>query len=95
MDKSTIKKEVVKYLKKFNPERIGIFGSFARGEEKESSDVDILVSFKKTFGLLQLVRIERELSNIIGRKVDLVTEKALTNKKLKTYNFRDLQIIFE
>ena len=52
-------------------------------------------SGKSRFGLLQLVRIERELSDILGIKVDLVTEKALKNKKLKEYILHDLQIIYE
>jgi uncharacterized protein len=95
MDKGTINKEVINYLKKFNPEKIGIFGSFARGEEGDTSDLDLLVSFRKSFGLLQLVKIERELSSILGRKVDLVTERAIKNEKLKAYIFKDLQIIYE
>ena len=95
MDKGAVKREIINYLKKFNPERIGIFGSFARGEENSTSDLDILVSFHKSFGLLQMVRIERELSDIVGRKVDLVTEKALKNEKLKSYIFKDLQIIYQ
>jgi len=95
MDQGALNKEIIKYLKKFNPKRIGVFGSFARGEENDTSDLDLLVSFRKTFGLLQLVKIERELSNILGLKVDLVTERSLKNENLKAYIFRDLQIIYE
>ena len=55
-----------------------VFGSVARGEEKENSDIDILVRFAHPVSLLTLIRFERELSALFGRKVDLVTEKALS-----------------
>jgi len=46
----------------------------ARGEETEESDVDLLVRFARPKSLLDLVRIEREFSEALGRKVDLLTE---------------------
>jgi len=56
---------------------LGLFGSYSRGEQKEKSDIDFLASFSKRKSLLDLIRIERELSEILGIKVDLVTEKSL------------------
>ena len=53
--------------------RIGIFGSFARDEATKNSDVDILVELKKTKSFFDLVRLERELSAVLKRKVDLLT----------------------
>ncbi|RMD67429.1 nucleotidyltransferase [Candidatus Parcubacteria bacterium] len=55
-----------------------VFGSVARGEEREDSDIDLLVQFVRPVSLLTLVRLERELSALIGRKVDLVTEQAIS-----------------
>lgn len=55
-----------------------VFGSIARGEEREDSDIDILVQFVHPVSLLTLVRLERELSDLFGRKVDLLTEQALS-----------------
>ena len=88
-------KTIVTYLDKYNPTRIGIFGSVARDEATSESDIDILVRFGEAISLLELVKIERELSAILGKKVDLVTEPALKNKKLRQYIYKDLQIIFE
>jgi hypothetical protein len=85
---------IIDYLKPYNALKIGLFGSFSRGEEREDSDIDILVSFKNTLSLLQIIRIERELSEITGRKIDLLTEPALKNTKLKEYIEKDLKIIF-
>ena len=57
--------------------RLRIFGSAARGEERPDSDVDLIVEFGKPAGFLELVRVERLLSEFFGRPVDLVTEPAL------------------
>ncbi len=95
MDRQSINKTIVEYLESYNPERIGIFGSYAREEDGENSDIDILVRFKETISLLDLARIHRELSHALGKKVDLVTEPSLKNEKLKRYIYQDLQIIYE
>jgi len=95
MNRQEINRTIIKYLDQYYPARIGIFGSFAREEDTPESDIDILVRFKSTISLFELVKIERELTSILGKKVDLVTEPALKNKKLKQYIYKDLQIIFE
>jgi predicted nucleotidyltransferase len=69
---------VVSILGKYNPRQIGIFGSYARGEARPDSDLDLLVDFKESKSLLTLVRIERELSEALGIKVDLLTEAAIS-----------------
>ncbi len=61
----------------FDPAKIGIFGSFARNEQNPESDLDILVHLNSDISLLDLVRMERELSQILGTKVDLVTEESI------------------
>jgi hypothetical protein len=63
--------------KQYGIKEIGIFGSFVRGEAKEDSDVDILVEFEKPIGFFKFLELEEYLSNLIGRKVDLVSKKAL------------------
>ena len=57
--------------------RLGVFGSFARGEASEVSDVDILVEFTECPDLFHFVRLQERLARILGRKVDLVTPDAL------------------
>ena len=56
---------------------IGIFGSCRRGEEHEGSDVDLLVEFSEVPGIFGFLRLERYLSEILGRPVDLVEKSAL------------------
>jgi predicted nucleotidyltransferase len=95
MKRQEINTAIISYLSPYEPEKIGIFGSFARQEETDSSDIDILVRFRGTVSLLDIARIHRELSALLGKQVDLVTEPALKNEKLKKYIYDDLQIIFE
>ena len=57
---------------------MSMFGSVARGEARPESDLDLLVTFSEPVTLLQLVAFERELSTMLGRKVDLVTEASLS-----------------
>ena len=74
-----VKNIILSRLKKFDPQKVGIFGSFARGDNKKGSDIDILVEFKKIPSLLALIKLENDLSEILGTKVDLVTTGALRN----------------
>lgn len=69
---------IVKTLRRHGARRIGVFGSYAREEQTSKSDIDLLVKFSKRKSLLEMVRIERELSEQLGRKVDLLTEKSIS-----------------
>ena len=62
---------------KFKIKEIGIFGSRVRREERKKSDVDILIEFYEVISLLDFVALEREISELIGEKVDLVMKSAL------------------
>ena len=76
--------------KRFGVAKIGIFGSYARGEERPESDVDVLVTFKKgqkTFD--HYMDCKFYLEDLFGRKVDLVMKGAI-KKRLKEYILRDV-----
>jgi len=74
-----LKKHEKELKKTYGIKRIGIFGSYLRGEAKEESDFDILVEFEEdaNIGLLKFVEIENHLSDLLGVKVDLVEKSAL------------------
>jgi len=63
--------------RQYNVKEIGVFGSVVRGEDKGTSDVDVLVEFGEPIGLFKFLELEEYLSNLIGRQVDLVSKKAL------------------
>ena len=62
---------------RFKVKTIGVFGSHVRGEQKERSDIDILVEFSGSMGLIGFIGLEQYLSGLFGIKVDLVTKGAL------------------
>jgi uncharacterized protein len=76
--------DVVKRLQESRSgwERFGVaglflFGSVARGEAREDSDIDLLVDFARPVGLFEFVGLQAYLASILGRRVDLVTRAAL------------------
>lgn len=73
-----IMEKLIQILKKHGAKRIEIFGSYARGEQKETSDLDIIVEFEKRKSLLELVGIEQELEDALGIKVDLLTRASIS-----------------
>jgi predicted nucleotidyltransferase len=73
-----IEKTLVDILSRHDAERIAIFGSRARGDNHPGSDLDVLVTFGRIKSLSAMVAIERELSEKLGVKVDLLTEEALS-----------------
>ncbi len=73
---------------------LALFGSHARGEETPKSDVDLLVDFEKPIGLLELIGIEHQLEDRLGKKVDLIPKDSLS-KYVKPYIQDDLTVIYE
>ncbi len=61
---------------KFRVKKIGVFGSFVRGEQSEQSDIDIMVELYEPIGW-DVVELKEFLETILERPVDLVTDKAL------------------
>jgi predicted nucleotidyltransferase len=87
-------KRLIEICRQNDVSMIGVFGSVARGEAVKDSDVDLLVEFAKRKSLLALVKLERELSEALGRKVDIVTEAAIS-PYLRDGIFNELQVIYE
>jgi hypothetical protein len=78
IESNMISKKVTSILKRYGAKEISIFGSYARGEEKKTSDLDIIVEFSERKSLFDIVGIEQELSEALGIKVDLLTEKSIS-----------------
>lgn len=69
---------ILEKLKPLQPSEVALFGSFARGTQTKSSDIDILIDSDSGFNLLDLIGIEQELAELLGRKVDVVTRRSLS-----------------
>lgn len=64
-------------LDQFGVKGLYLFGSVARNEAGDESDIDLLVEFEQPVSLFEFVRLRRELEVVLGRRVDLVTRLAL------------------
>jgi predicted nucleotidyltransferase len=72
---------------------VGVFGSMARGEANKKSDIDLIVRFSKRKSLLAMVRLERELTEALGRKVDLLTEAAIS-PYMRERVLKEMQVLY-
>ncbi len=93
MDMNQIAKVASPILKRKGVEFAGVFGSYARGEADDESDVDLLVRFSEPLSLIQLVGLERELSEALGIKTEVITEKSL-HRYIAPYVFQDLKPLY-
>ena len=75
--KSIIKQHKPELERDYKVKSLAIFGSYARGEQNEESDVDILVEFDKVIDLFKFIELENILSDIVRHKVDLIMKDAL------------------
>lgn len=76
-----ILRETLPFLReRYKVDSIGIFGSFVRNEQREESDLDLLVSFRKPPSLLQFIELENYLSDLLGVRVDLVMKDTLKRR---------------
>ena len=89
-----IKNQLITFLVNEGARKIGIFGSFAQGTADTSSDIDLIVEFVHIKSLLELVKIERELSELIKMKIDLLTENSISPFLIDRIKAEE-QIIYE
>ena len=77
--KGIVAKHKEELRREYRVKGIGIFGSYVKGEQKKHSDVDLLVEFVETSNLtlLDFIRLENYLTDLLGVKVDLVEKQAL------------------
>jgi predicted nucleotidyltransferase len=79
----TILKKELPYLKAiFGVKRIGIFGSFAKGIQKEESDLDLVIEFEKPIGL-KFVELSDYIESKLGKKVDILTPAGIKSIRIK------------
>lgn len=92
MTTQELNKTLITILNRHDARHISIFGSRARGDFRPDSDLDVLVDFAVNKSLLTLIGIEQELSEALGIKVDLLTEKAISPHLIERIR-RDQRVI--
>jgi len=67
-----IKNSLDPFIEEYGIVKAGVFGSYARDEATENSDVDLLILFNKRFGLLKLIHLKQSIEDKLGKPVDIV-----------------------
>ena len=86
--------KIVELCRSHGAQKVSLFGSFVRGEAGPDSDIDLIVVFSNPTGFLALVHLERKLTEAMGRKVDLLTEQAIS-PHLRDQIHSEQQVIYE
>lgn len=92
-DINIVKKIILENVNEYQPLKLGIFGSYARGDNLKPNDIDILFRFKKKISLLELIRLQEKLKKLLNLTVDMVSEKSITNDILRKEIMKDLILI--
>lgn len=74
---SLLRPHLPELTRRYHIKSLRLFGSYVRGEQKKTSDIDLLIDFEQTPTLFELMDLEEELEEILQKQVDLVTEKSL------------------
>src|SRR3989344_213476 len=90
-----ISKTVAPVMRKYGIRRAKVYGSFARGEERADSDVDLLITLgSKKLSIWDFVRLRNELEEHLKRSVDVVTDNSVL-PQLKPYIEADATLVYE
>ena len=90
LDLNSIKLDVSELGQAYGAERIYLFGSYARGEAKEDSDIDLRIDKGKIRGLFRLAGLKLALENRLGRQVDLLTTDSLDQGFLQSISEEEI-----
>ncbi len=87
-DLEQIKQKALPILKQAGVTRSCVFGSYARGDERGGSDIDILIEPPKTMSLFDLAGLKLDLEEVLGKEVDVITYNSI-NPLLRDYILKD------
>lgn len=81
--------EILALAEKYGAYNVRVFGSIARGEATPDSDIDLLMSFRESASLYDLSGLWQDLQNLLGRKVDILSDHPHLKERLKARIMRD------
>lgn len=88
-----LQKTVLPTLRRYGVRRAGVFGSYARGQSRADSDIDILVEFEEGRSLFDLSGLRIELSDLLGQPTDVVTYASLHPRLRKSIIDEEVPIL--
>lgn len=89
-----IKSKVIPFCYQYPIERLGLFGSYARGEADEESDIDLVVEMDKSVSMFQFLKLKADLELSVGKRVDLTEPSSLITEARENMG-KDLVILYE
>lgn len=89
-----LKESIYPFIEEYGIEKAGVFGSYARNDVSENSDIDLLFSFNKRFGLIKLIHLKQALEDKLGKPVDIV-EFNTRNKEFIDNIMEDVIIFYD
>lgn len=93
-DIQSIRRRAVPILRRYGVSKAAVFGSFARGDQRKKSDIDLLIRARPTMSLLELIGLQYDLEDQLGRSVDVVTYRAL-HPRIRDRVLREQVLIYE
>lgn len=94
LDLEEITAEVIKVADQYGIVKAGVFGSYARGEANDESDIDLLFEFKEVIGLMKLGGLKIDLEETLGKQVDVLQFCAI-NSQIRDHVLQEVKIIYE
>ncbi|MCB8818310.1 nucleotidyltransferase family protein [Desulfosporosinus shakirovi] len=94
LDLKEITAEVIKVVDQYGVVKAGVFGSYARGEANDESDIDLLFEFKEVIGLMKLGGLKADLEEALGKKIDIFQFCAI-NPQIRDHVLQEVKIIYE
>ena len=94
MDIQSIKTKIIPILENQDVSKAAVFGSYAIGEARQNSDVDLLIEFRTRKSLFDIVGLKLELEKVLKKEVDLLTYKSI-HPLLKNIILNEQKIIYE
>lgn len=94
LDLEEIAAEVIKVADQYGIVKAGVFGSYARGEANDESDIDLLFEFKEVIGLMKLGGLKIDLEETLGKQVDVLQFCAI-NSQIRDHVLQEVKIIYE
>ena len=92
-DKNIVYKQLQKYFADKPVKKVFVFGSFARNEDKDGSDIDLIISLSHPVGLFTLGNYVADLEDITKRKIDIATQNSITPEFLALIQ-KDLKEVY-
>jgi len=94
LDLKEIVAEVMKVVDQYGIVKAGVFGSYARGEANDESDIDLLIEFKEVIGLMKLGGLKIDLEEALSKPVDVLQFCAI-NPQIRDHVLQEVKIFYE